>query len=115
MFGCKGGIGIVEYRKPKTQPEHQASNTLVNYMRGRGWGIWKIGGGRFTVGWPDFYAFHPEYGERWIEMKTPTGKLRASQIKRFINMSKHGVRIWVLTSYEQYMKLFQTPNWRQYR
>ena len=83
-------------------------------MRARDWYIGKIGGGKFTVGWPDYYAFHRQHGHRWIETKTPGAKLRASQIERFRQLTNAGDSVYVLTDEKDYHKLFETPNWEQY-
>lgn len=73
-----------------------------------------MGSGKFVTGWPDYYAYHPKHGARWIETKAPKGKLRNSQIKRFGEMSKYGDSIWVLEGKDTYHRLFEDSNWRAY-
>lgn len=83
-------------------------------MELRGWLVMKMGAGKYVSGWPDCYAAHIKWGQRWFETKVPGGKLRASQIKRFAKLAQYGVEIWVLEGPETYMRLFKNPNWRQY-
>ena len=75
----------------------------------------KVGAGKYVSGWPDMYAYHPVFKQRWVEMKAPGEKLRASQIKRFTKMDKYGCDIWVLEDRSDYARLFREPNWREYQ
>ncbi len=104
----------MEHRKPRGKPEAKGANRLCNYMRARGWGIWKIGGSKYTVGWPDYYAYHPQHGHRWIETKTKTGKLEPSQKIRFRELTDKGDKVYVLTDEKHYDRLFKEPNWIMY-
>lgn len=104
------------YRKPKrtvrTGPEQRGANRLMIYMRARGWTCMKLGGGKFTVGWPDYYCFHKAYGHRWIEMKKPGGEIRQSQIKRFTDLNKAGDKVFVLRDERDYPVIFkEQDNW----
>ena len=104
----------MDYKQPRSQPESKAAKRLCNYMEARGWGVWKVGAGKYVSGWPDYYAFHPQHGHRWIETKAPGGKLRGSQIKRFRSMTKAGDSIFVLEDEKTYARLFQPANWELY-
>ena len=84
-------------------------------MEARGWYIIKLHGGKYQSGLPDLFAMHPEYGTRWIETKTPSGKLRASQVKKFYLMSRAKVKIFVLEDETHYRRLFEeNDNWTDY-
>lgn len=84
-------------------------------MEARGWFIIKIHGGKYQSGLPDLYAMHLKYGTRWIETKVPSGKLSASQVKKFYLMSKAGVKIFVLEDEKHYGRLFkENDNWTDY-
>ena len=104
----------MDYKKPRTQPESLAARRLVAYMRARYWYVGKIGGSKYNVGWPDYYAFHRMHGHRWIETKTPNGKLKPSQIRRFRQMTEAGDKVYVLTDETHYARLFGPPNWEMY-
>ena len=104
----------MNHRKPRGQPESKAANRLVQYMKARYWGIWKLGGGKFTVGWPDFYAFHRTHGHRWVETKTHEGRLRSSQIDKFRQLTDAGDSVYVLTDEKDYYKLFNNANWMMF-
>lgn len=86
-------------------------------LHARGWWTTKIHGGRFQSGLPDLYCFHPEHGERWVEVKRPTkGRLTDKQLVRFPQMDAAGVGIWILTGHdeEQIGFLFCPPNWKKW-
>lgn len=105
----------MRYKKPRGQPEALGARRLVRHMEARGWMCDKLGGGPFTVGWPDYYCFHPQHGERWIETKAPGGKLSRSQTKRFSRWAAKGIKIFVMEDETTYNRLFQEgDNWRQY-
>ncbi len=105
----------MKFKQPKKQTESIGANRLVMYMRAHGWIIDKLGGGPYTVGWPDFFAWHPQHGLKWIETKAPGGKLRKSQIDRFKRWSRAGLDVYVLEDETHYRRLFaQHPNWREY-
>lgn len=104
------------YKQPRTQSEAKGAKKLISLMESREWLCMKLGGGKFTVGWPDWYCYHERWGHRWVETKTIKGKLRPSQITRFIRMSVAGDKIFVLTNEKDYMKLFREhDNWRMFR
>ena len=92
--------------------EHQISTKLKHILVARGWMFEKTHGNVHQVGWPDYYAHHPEFGYRWVEMKTPKGKLRPTQTGRFNQWTKAGCKIWVLDSTE-FGALFREPNWKK--
>ncbi len=106
----------MNYHQPKTQPEAAGARRLMKLMKSRGWLCMKLGGGKYTVGWPDWYCYHPKWGHKWIETKTIKGKLSRSQITRFIKMSLAGDKIYILTNERDYMKLFRNyDNWRMFK
>ncbi len=105
----------MDFKRPKGRPEAKGARRLVLYMEARGWVCDKLGGSKYASGWPDFWCFHPKFGERWVETKAPGGKLRPSQIKRFTRWAKHGIKIYVLEDEKHYQRLFgQEDNWRRY-
>ena len=107
---------VMNYTTPKHRgrPEGVGQDGLVRYMRARGWWCKKIHGGKFQSGLPDLYCCHPQYGQRWIEMKAPGGKLRSSQVQNFGEMKRHGVDVFVLESEKHYGRLFKNANWMEY-
>jgi len=106
----------LKYKKKNPKPEAAGSNRLMNYMQAKGWLCMKLGGSKFTVGWPDYYCYHPRHGHRWVEMKAPGEKLRDSQIKRFTKMAAAGDKIFVCEDRDHYDRLLRPrDNWRQYK
>lgn len=104
----------MQHSKPKTQPESLASIKIIKYMKARSWACWKVGAGKYVSGWPDYYCVHHIFKHRWIEIKVDKNKLRASQVKRFRELTKAGDEVFVLENEGQYGKLFKPPNWEEY-
>lgn len=95
-----------------------SEKTLENQVRRAlsltGWGTWKSHGNKFQKGWPDLFACHSEHGARWIEMKTPRGKLTRDQRIMFPRWAEHGVGIWILTGVHDIALLWCLPNWEEW-
>ena len=106
----------MKYKKPRdrTSPEQKIVDGLKNVLKKNGWLVEKTHGNKFQAGWPDLYCFHPEHGARWIEVKTPTGYLTPAQGTKFKLWESFGVKIWILTSAQQYNFLFKECNWRDF-
>lgn len=84
-------------------------------MSVRGWFTYKLHGGKYQSGLPDLIALHPIHGLRWIEMKTPGEKLRASQAKLFAIFERFGQQVYVLESIEHYRRIMKPKgNWKNY-
>lgn len=108
-------------RHKSLQPERKdVTDPLMSLLRAKGWWVKKIHGNEFQSGLPDLYAFHPGYGQRWIECKHPSrirleyGGLDESQIKQFHEMTTFGIGIWIITSPAQYNLLLGKANWHSY-
>jgi len=104
----------MEFKKPRGKPEKAGSDRLRELMKQEGWYTKKTHGSMFSEDWPDLYAMHPKFGQRWIETKAPKGALSDGQIKEFHIWSKHGVGVWVLRDEKDYKWLFEEPNWYKF-
>lgn len=109
----------MEYKPPRRTvrngPEAEGASGLVKVMRRHGWSIWKLGGSKYSAGWPDYYAFHKVHGHRWVETKSNSGRLTPSQLERFSEMAAAGDKIIVARNEKDYeMILRNTDNWRFY-
>lgn len=103
------------YRERKEPLEGTIQKEIREYLEERGWYTKKTHGSEYMDGFPDLYALHKRYGQRWIEIKRPTlGKFTRAQLREFPIWTAHGVGIWVMTSIRDYKKLFDKPNWWQY-
>jgi len=104
-------------KKPKHGPEWYIQRDLMVYMRIRGWLVERMTGNMYQVGIPDLYCFHPQWGERWIDVKNP-GRYTFTddQKRKWPVWERAGIGIWILTGaiQEEYDKLFAPPNWRDY-
>lgn len=105
---------MLNYKPPRGKKQRDQRNALLNYLRAKGWAVWKLGAGKYVSGWPDYYAFHKTHGSRWIETKDENEVLTPAQVKRFVQMDKAGVKIFVLETWHHYNRLFSAPNWRRY-
>jgi len=110
----------------KTQPEsYKVANPMKRMMKDLGWTFYNINPGTHTDTFPDTWAGHPIYGERWIEWKVRydnTVHLTTSQKKVFPIQIKCGMRIWCIAASDlrgtenyskrkkMYNKLFEEPN-----
>lgn len=96
----------------RSGPEAKGSARLQLYMRGRGWFVKKLHGGKYQSGLPDLIAMHSIHTLRWIETKAPGEKLRHSQISMFKMFNRYGQKVYVLEDEKDYWKLFdKKDNW----
>lgn len=101
------------------RPEAKIQAKIKDKLELLGWFVKQTHGNAYSEGWPDLFACHPLYGQRWIEVKLPNMKgsrFTPAQERDFVKFCNHGSGVWVLTgdSDEEYQKLFQKPNWWQY-
>lgn len=108
-------------RKFKTakKPEAEIQAKLLTYLRGKGWFCKPTHGNAYQDGFPDIFATHSTYGQRWIEVKLPNmkgSKFTAAQLDDFPKICANGSGVWVLTGANktEYDKLFEGCNWWQY-
>lgn len=79
-------------------------------------------GNALQKGFPDLYAVHDVYGQRWIEVKNPNYySFTRYQLKYFPQINKAGIGIWILidATIDEYKKLFDKKyipagNWQEY-
>lgn len=104
-------------RKPRHGPEWYIRRDLIAFLKARGWYIEITHGSLYQTGFPDLYAMHEKWGQRWIDCKQPKhySFTKAQKIKWPLWEAK-GTPIWILTAatQEEYDKLFGAPNWRDY-
>lgn len=101
----------MQFKGPRRQDEKRGSDKLRAFLQQRGWNVEKTHGSQYQSGWPDLYAMHPNYGERWIETKTDSGRIRNSQRIKFTKWRRFGVKVWILRDEKDYEWLFGEPNW----
>ena len=76
-------------------------------------------GNMYQCGFPDIFAGHRKYGQRWIEVKR-AGKgnysFTPAQLEWFPVLTGARVGIWILTNDTDYEieKLFKPPNWSDF-
>lgn len=103
--------------RPTHGPEWHIQKKLIAYMRDRDWMVERLIGNALQTGIPDLYCRHRKWGERWIDVKNSErySFTKAQRIKWPI-WEHFNCGIWILTgaTQEEYAKLFQPPNWRQY-
>lgn len=93
------------------QPEAILGNQIKKYLEVRGWKLIKLHGNQFQSGLPDYVALYPGGKIKWIEIKTPTGRLSSRQIEKFSLLEKMGQQIYILTCLEECKWLDMQPNW----
>lgn len=103
--------------RSKRQPEAIIQDHIVKKLKGLDWFVKETHGNMYQSGFPDIYAFHRMYGQRWIEVKNPEGfKFTPAQLEWFPRFSAVECGIWILTSDsdEEFKKLFRPANWHTY-
>jgi hypothetical protein len=104
-------------KRPKHGPEWHIQRDLMKFLRERGWLVERTHGNLFQQGFPDLLVAHPKYGQRWIDVKQPKKySLTQAQQQKWPVWDHFGVGIWILVAADQenYDRLFQPPNWRDY-
>lgn len=100
---------------PESGPESLIQNELMTTMRDQGWTCIPTTGNLYQHGFPDFWAYHPEYGARWCEVKRKVKySFTPAQHKFFPLIAQTGHGIWILTSTYDIPKLQAKPNWWQF-
>ena len=100
-------------------PEDKEQRAIMLMLRGKGWYVKSTHGNMFQEGFPDLFACHTRYGQRWIEVKAP-GRggdvFTTAQHECFPKLCANGSGVWVLVgdSESEYNKLFAKPNWYSY-
>ena len=99
------------------RPEQKIQLELTEFLRGRGWLVEATHGNAYQKGIPDLFIAHLRFGQRWIDCKVK-GKysFTKSQKLKWPIWEEKGVGIWILVAAteDEYQKLFEPPNWRQY-
>lgn len=106
----------VKFRN-KHGPEYAIQREFIRYLRDRQWLVERMIGNAYQIGIPDIYVGHFDYGTRWVDLKNPVAyEFTKAQRQKWPLWAKHGVGIWIITAAtdEEYRKLFQPPNWREY-
>lgn len=87
------------------QPESAILRAIRDYLRLRGWTVYRQQAGPLTVkGWPDLIAIRS--GEViGIEVKTPTGRLSEYQAEMQEEWSRQGIRYLVARSVDDVLDL----------
>jgi len=104
-------------RHGKAGPEAKIQKSILEMLRIRGWFVKETHGNMYQCGFPDLFACHSKYGQRWIEVKNPLAyHFTGAQLEDFPKICAHGSGVWILVAAtdEEYEKLFKAPNWYQY-
>lgn len=106
-------------RTGRARPEAKIQTAIIMFLRARDWFVKSTHGGPYQAGFPDLFASHTKYRQRWIEVKLPGFKgshFTPAQLEIFPQMCGHGAGVWILTAAtdEEYQKLFGPPNWHVY-
>lgn len=100
-------------------PEADIQKAVVIKLEFQSWYVRVMHASAKNAGWPDLFACHKRYGQRWIEIKLPKmqgSKFTVAQFEDFPKFCANGSGVWILTGDSDYEinKLFSTPNWYQY-
>ena len=103
----------------KNSPEAAVQKSIIKYLRYREWHVMETHGNMYQCGFPDLFACHKLYGQRWIEVKLPNmigSKFTPAQLEHFPKICAHGSGVWIMTAGTdtQYEVLSCRPNWYTY-
>jgi len=101
----------------KSGPEAKIQAAIIMYLRNLGWHVMETHGNMYQSGFPDLFACHYRYGQRWVEVKNPKSyKFTPAQLEHFPKICANGSGVWILIAAtdDEYAKLFEAPNWYQY-
>jgi hypothetical protein len=103
----------------KKGPEKIIQDAIKDFLKIKDWYVMQTHGNMYQSGFPDLFACHSRYGQRWIEVKLPEmkgSKFTPAQLDCFPKLCAHGSGVWVLTAATEaeYAKLFKRPNWWTY-
>lgn len=104
--------------KPVLDQEFRIQAEIIAFLSARGWFVKETHGNMFQSGFPDLFATHTQYGQRWIEVKRPypNYSFTPAQLDNFPKFCAFGCGIWILTAgnEDEYQKLFKPHNWYYY-
>ena len=106
-----------EPKNLKEGPEAKIQRDIENALKILDWVVKSTHGSAYQSGFPDIWAAHSKWGQRWIEVKQPTGySFTPAQLEFFPKMTSAGVGVWILTGADssQLQRLSGPPNWFQY-
>ena len=104
-----------QHQKRKN-PEKLIQIAIENRLKIEGWYVMRTHGNMYQSGFPDIFACHSTYGQRWIEVKLPEmkgSKFTGAQLECFPKICANGSGVWVLTGDTdlEFLKLKRPPNW----
>lgn len=106
-------------KKPvfRGNPEKKIETEIREFLALRGWLVEKTHSSAYSSGWPDLMCWHPEHGLRWVDVKVK-GRYHytKSQCQTWPKWEGHGLGVWIMVAAteEEYAKLFDRPNFRDY-
>lgn len=103
--------------KAKEGPEAKIQRELIDFLKVRDWLVKETHGNIYQFGFPDLYAAHRKYGQRWVEVKNATKyEFTPAQLEFFPQLVAHGIGVWILVAATEaeYEKLFKPCNWYHY-
>jgi hypothetical protein len=111
--------GFLPKHTRKDGPESKIQDSVICLLRIKGWYVKATTGNMYQSGFPDLFACHSRYGQRWIEIKLPEMKgshFTAAQLEDFPKLSANGSGVWIMckATEDEYMKLFKPANWYVY-
>jgi hypothetical protein len=103
--------------KTRETPEAKIQREIIAYLKQRDWLVKVTHGNAYQSGFPDLYATHPRWMQRWIEVKNPEAfSFTRAQIIDYPLMIANGSPIWIMgaATDEEYEKLFKPCNFMEY-
>ena len=101
-----------------SRPEDALQDRIVTFLTQRGWLVEETHGNAYQKGFPDLFAWNPKLQVfRWIDVKILTNyRYTKHQCQKWPEWERSGLGVWIMVdaTEEEYAKLFQPPNFREY-
>lgn len=95
-------------------PEAAIQSKIITKLESFDWFVQVIVGNALQNGMPDLFVAHPNWGQKWIEVKNPVSfSFTTRQQQKFPILHAAGVGIWILFSADddELIKLTKPANW----
>lgn len=100
------------------RPEAKLQDRIVDFLKDRGWLVTETHGNAFQKGIPDLFCWNQQLGIfRWVDVKRrERHEYTQHQCQTWVLWEKHGLGVWIMMepTDEEYGKLFEPPNFREY-
>ena len=101
-----------------SRPEDALQDRIVKFLEQRGWHVEETHGNAYQKGIPDLFAWNEKLQLfRWIDVKILDNyRYTKHQCQKWTEWETKGLGVWIMVdaTEQEYSRLFQPPNFREY-